>query len=192
MKAHHWIGLDAGDEDLDRAEQAAVALADALGCVDEVCTHALALARPHYAATLRIPAGSWAPTGIDELRRLAEGAIVLEGGEWALETGDADGRAGARAAIFAHSSGAGGRAVRFLGQERLGGAMTVDEVLAKSAIAEVRVLGGELRGGMVLETRGYVRPVYAAGALSLLATPLEDGRLQPFELEQVHHCCGDH
>jgi len=187
-----WLGIDVGHQELGDAEHAALALADALGCPDEVCTHALALPVPHYAASLRIPAGSWAPAGIEGLRALGEGAIVFDGCDWAFEVGDVHARVGARAAVAAHASGMGGRAVRFVGQSELRGAMTVEAMIAASAIEVVQVLGAALIPGSVVETRDYLRPRYSAGALTLVVTPGGDGRLQTFEIEHAHQCCGGH
>jgi len=175
VSATCWIGLDAGHEDLDETEHAASVLADTLGLADEVCTH-----------------GTWAPGRPDELRALAEGALVFEGRDRAVEIGGAAGRSGARAAIAAHAAATGGRAVTFAGQEMLVGALSVEEILATSAIDEVRPLGADLVPGALIETRGYLRPQYMAGLLTLVVTPAEGGRLQPFELEHVHQCCGGH
>lgn len=187
-----WVGLDAGHDDLDDAERAGSALADALGCVDEVCTHVVRGPRPHYAASLRIPDGRWAPEGAGELRAMAEGALVFESRDWAIEVGEAQARAGARSAVAAHAAGAAGRAIRFLGQAEMRGAVTVDQVLAASAIDRVQVLGAALVPGAVVETRDHLRPQYSAGSLTLVVTPLDGGRLQPFELEHAHQCCGGH
>jgi len=189
-----WIGLDAGHEDLAGAEHAAVAVADALGGVDEVCTHALQGSVAYYAASLRItsPAGAWVPEFVEEVRALADGAVVYEREDWAIEVGEVVSRAGARAAIAAHATGTGGRAIRFVGQGRLRGALRIEEVTAGSAISQVQVLGADRVAGAILETRDYVRPQYAAGSLTLVVTPLGDGRLQPFELEHVHQCCDGH
>lgn len=192
MTRPRWVGLDAGHEEVSQAEHAASALADALGCVDEVCTHALTGHRPHYAASLRIAAGGWAPESVPALRALADGALVYEAGDWALETGDVPGRAGARSAIASHAAGAGGRAIRFTGQSGLRGTVTVDEMLAGSAIDEVQVLGASLTEGALIETRDHLRPQYSAGKLTLVVTPLDDGRLQPFELEHAHQCSAGH
>jgi len=192
MTTSGWLGLDAGHVALPDLEHAAIMLADTLGCVDEVCTHALSGPDPHYAATLRIPGGRWTPEFVDELRELADGAVVYEAGEWALEVGDAPGRAGARTAIAAHVAGVGGRAIRFVGQADLRGEVDVDEVLAVSAISDVHVLGAELVRAAVIETRNYLRPQYLGGALTLVVTPMGDGRLQPFELEHAHQCCDGH
>lgn len=189
-----WIGLDAGQENLAGVEHAALVLAGSLGGVDEVCTHALQGSVPYYAASLRITssAGAWEPEFVEELRDLAAGALVYESGGWAIEVGDVIGRAGARAVIAAHATGTGGRAIRFVGQEQLQGAVRIDEVTSGSAIAEVRVLGGALAEGAILETNDYLRPQYVAGSLTLIVTPLEDGRVQPFELEHAHQCCDGH
>jgi len=192
MSRGGWLGLDGGHVDLVDVEHAAITMAETLGCVDEVCTHALSAPAPHYAASLRVPSTRWRPELVDELRGLSGGAVVYEAGEWALEVGEASARAGARRAIAAHAAGAGGRAIRFVGQADLRGEVHVAEVLAVSAISDVHVLGAELVGAAVIESRNYLRPQYLGGALTLVVTPLDDGRLQPFELEHAHQCCDGH
>lgn len=189
-----WIGLDGGLENLAAVEHAALALARSLGGVDEVCTHALQGSVPYYAASLRIrsSAGAWEPALVKDLRDLADGAVVYERGDWAIEVGDVIGRAGARDVIAAHATGTGGRAIRFVGQDQLRGALQIDQVTSRSAISEVQVLGGALAEGAILETNDYLRPQYAAGSLTLIVTPLDDGRVQPFELEHAHQCCDGH
>jgi len=187
-----WIGLDAGHEQLEAAEHDACQLADLLGCVDEVCTHTILGPAPHYATSLRIPPGSWTPQGPEALRGLADGALAYEEGDWAVEVGSRPGRAGARMAIAAHAASTGGRAIRFRGQHELRGAMTVDEILQGSAIDQVEVLGATQSERGVVETRGFVRPHYRNGSLTLVVTPLDDDRLQPFELEHAHQCCDGH
>jgi len=189
-----WIGLDAGEANLATVEHAALALARSLGDVDEVCTHALQGSVPYYAASLRIRSsvGAWEPEFVEDLRDLADGAVVYERGDWAIEVGNVIGRAGARAVIAAHATGTGGRAIRFVGQEHVRGALQIDQVTSGSGIAEVQVLGGAPAEGAILETNDYLRPQYVAGSLTLIATPLDDGRLQPFELEHAHQCCDGH
>jgi len=189
-----WIGLDAGHRDLGDTEHAALAVADVLGCAEEICTHAVQGAVPYYAASLRLARGvnAWEPEFLEELRGLAEGAVVYERGKWAVEVGDAPGRVGARAAVAAHAAGAGGRAIRFAGQARLQGAVRVTDVLSSTAIRDVQVLGGALASEAIVETRNYVRPQYTVGSLTLVVTPLDDGRLQPFEIEYAHQCCDGH
>lgn len=189
-----WIGLDAGEANLATVEHAALALARSLGDVDEVYTHSRQGSIPYYGASLRIrsSAGAWEPEFVEDLRDLADGAVIYERGDWAIEVGDVIGRAGARAVIAAHATGTGGRAIRFLGQDQLRGDVRVDWLVAGSAIAEVQVLGTALAEDAILETRDYLRPQYVAGSLTLIVTPLDDGRVQPFELEHAHQCCDGH
>jgi len=187
-----WVGLDSGRDHLDAAEHDASLLADLLGCADEVCTHTIPGPAPHYAASLRIPAGRWTPQGPEALRGMADGALAYEEGDWAIEVGSRPGRAGARTAIAAHAAGTGGRALRFRGQHDLRGALTIDAILEASAIQEVEVLGAASTGRAVVDTRDFVRPHYRNGRLTLVVTPLDENRLQPFELEHAHQCCDGH
>jgi hypothetical protein len=87
----------------------------------------------------------------------------------------------------------GGRAVRFPGVERLVGTLTVGEVLARSAIDRVEVLGGGTADPqMLLDTDDHVRPVWHDGELVLTATPAAGGRLVPFERRNPTPCCAAH
>jgi hypothetical protein len=86
-----------------------------------------------------------------------------------------------------------GRAFVFGGSDRLSGVMPVADVLATSAIDEVRLLGGgPVHAGTELDTQGFVRPGYEGGRLVLLARPARGGRLVPFEQPNPTPCCADH
>jgi len=65
------------------------------------------------------------------------------------------------------------------------GALSVEEILATSAIDAVKLVGADLVPDALVETRGYMRPQFMAGLLTLVVTPAEGGRLQPYELEHV-------
>jgi hypothetical protein len=87
----------------------------------------------------------------------------------------------------------GGRAVVYPGVELLTGTMTVADLLAKSAIDRVRVIGGPQPSGETLvDTRDFVRPQWMEGTLTLVATPAADGRIAPFEVPNPTPCCADH
>jgi hypothetical protein len=87
----------------------------------------------------------------------------------------------------------GGRAVRFPGVEHLVGTLTVGEVLARSAIDRVEVLGGGTADPQtLLDTDDHVRPVWRDGELVLTTTPAAGGRLVPFERRNPTPCCAAH
>ncbi|WP_328466480.1 hypothetical protein OHA21_46370 [Actinoplanes sp. NBC_00393] len=97
------------------------------------------------------------------------------------------------AAADAASSGQTGRAVRFPGVERLTGELTVSEILQRSSISRVEVLGsGPADPSTVVETGDFVRPQFRGGELVLVATPAAGGRLVPFERREPTPCCADH
>jgi hypothetical protein len=98
----------------------------------------------------------------------------------------------ALAAARAHATGSAGRAVRFPGAEHLVGQVTVAELLARSAIERVRVLGGvaQPEDDTVVDTRDFVRPQWMDGVLTLVATEAPYGRIAPFEVPNPTPCCG--
>jgi hypothetical protein len=96
-------------------------------------------------------------------------------------------------AADAASAGRSGRAVRFPGAERLTGELVVGEILRRSSISRVEVLGsGPADPATVVETGDFVRPQFRDGELVLVATPAAGGRLVPFERRDPTPCCADH
>ncbi|WP_217142096.1 hypothetical protein [Streptomyces sp. AC627_RSS907] len=87
-----------------------------------------------------------------------------------------------------------GRAVLFPGAAALTGTLTVAELLDRSAIDRVRVLGaqGGPDPGARLVTREFVRPRWEHGELVLAAMPAAGGTLVPFEVPDPTPCCADH
>ena len=87
----------------------------------------------------------------------------------------------------------GGRAFIFPGSDLLVGTWAVGEVIARTAIEEVRVLGGATPpDGAVLDTQDFVRPVFDGGRLVLHVRPGLDGGFVPFEQPDPTPCCADH
>ena len=85
------------------------------------------------------------------------------------------------------------RAVVFPGVEALVGILTVDEVLAQSAIERVTLLGGGTPPpDQPVDTRDFVRPLWMDGTWTLVVQPAEGGRLVPFESPNPTPCCADH
>ncbi|NUS27435.1 MAG: hypothetical protein HOV92_24845 [Streptomyces sp.] len=87
-----------------------------------------------------------------------------------------------------------GRAVLYPGAAALTGTLTVAEVLMRSAIDRVAVLGapGPPAPGTSLVTREHVRPQWREGELVLTAMPAAGGALVPFEVPEPTPCCADH
>ncbi|MDG9709293.1 hypothetical protein [Streptomyces sp. DH10] len=80
------------------------------------------------------------------------------------------------------------------GVTSLTGTLTVADVLARSAIDRVTVLGtpDPPGPGTPLTTRDHVRPQWQDGALVLTAMPAAGGTLVPFEVPDPTPCCADH
>ncbi|MDT0615664.1 hypothetical protein [Streptomyces lancefieldiae] len=87
-----------------------------------------------------------------------------------------------------------GRAVLFPGAAALTGTLTVAELLDRSAIDRVRVLGAPDGPGPEarLVTREFVRPRWEHHELVLAAMPAAGGTLVPFEDSDPTPCCADH
>ena len=82
----------------------------------------------------------------------------------------------------------GGRAFRFPGQDLLRGSLPVRDVVALSAIDRVVGVGCTVTDDTLLDTRDYVRPVYADGLLTLHVTPAAGDSVVPLEVEGGHVC----
>ena len=82
----------------------------------------------------------------------------------------------------------GGRAFRFPGQDALRGSMPVRELVSLSAIDRVVGVGCTVTDDTVVDTRDYLRPVYADGLLTLHITPAAAGSVVPLEVEGAHVC----
>lgn len=91
-------------------------------------------------------------------------------------------------ADFAVASREGGRAFRFPGQDALRGSLPVRDLVALSAINRVVGVGCTVTDDTVVDTRDYVRPVYADGLLTLHVTPAAAGSVVPLEVEGAHAC----
>ncbi|AWW36972.1 MULTISPECIES: hypothetical protein [Streptomyces] len=87
-----------------------------------------------------------------------------------------------------------GRAVLYPGSDALTGTLTVAELLSRSAIDRVTVLGaGEPPApGTAVLTRDHVRPQWQDGELVLAVMPAVGGTLCPFEVPDPTPCCADH
>ncbi|WP_307834312.1 hypothetical protein [Paractinoplanes lichenicola] len=93
----------------------------------------------------------------------------------------------------AAATGKFGRAVIFPGSADLTGRLTVAELLERTAIDRVEVLGsGVADDDAVVDTRDFVRPQYRGGDLVLVTMPAAGGVLVPFETRDPTPCCADH
>jgi hypothetical protein len=119
--------------------------------------------------------------------------------QWQLNQGELTGPHRERLTAQGYEVTAGvpdatGRAVLYPGAGAVPGTLTVAELLSRTAIDRVAVLGtqGEPPTDSVLVTRGHVRPQWQQGALVLTAMPATGGTLVPFEVPDPTPCCADH
>jgi hypothetical protein len=178
-----YLGLDRGDTDVAAAEHWVRELVAGIDGV-VACTHLVRAPTPHVAVSVAGPRGELA------VAAATGGVVAATGG--ALAVAVATG--GALVARDEHAGRTGGRAVVFPGVERLVGRVTVGDVLARSAIERIHILGGGPAPDpdMELDTRDFVRPQWMDGRLTLVAMPAPGGRIAPFELPNPIPCCADH
>lgn len=177
------LGVDTGTRTLREADNLLTDLVSRLGLPAGAlaCTHLIRTWTPHVAVSLSIPE----PV---DLAVLPEDAGVVLGdhraGPAALEDG---------AAYAAAEHTRSGRAVGYPGVEHLVATMTVEEILAGSAIDRIEVLmGTEPEPGQQVVTRDFVRPTWQDGTLVLLTMPAAKGMLVPYEVPDPTPCCADH
>ncbi|WP_053850139.1 hypothetical protein [Streptomyces sp. NRRL B-24085] len=164
------LTVDAGVRDLRAADHLLHALAAELALPEGVfgCTHLVQGDRPRVVVSLALPS---------PLPRTARERLTARGHEVADSLPDAV-----------------GRAVIYPGVAALTGTMTIADLLARSAIDRVTVLGtpGRPDPRTPLVTRDHVRPQWQDGALVLAAMPAVGGTLVPFEVPDPTPCCADH
>lgn len=135
----------------------------------EACTHIARTPYPHVVVSLALP------DGVD---------VALP------ETAEDLSKPAAEAAAD-HAARRGGRAFLFAGVDDLTGVLTVRDLLAKSAISRVKVLGGsDAEPEREVLTRDFVRPEWTDGTLTLTTSAAPGGRLAPFEFPNPTPCCG--
>ncbi len=187
------LGADTGSATLREADTAArsvvrglaerAALAGAVVATHLTHVSGPVVPGPHVTLSVEAPeldAGALA----DLLARALPGALVTPSRQdWAAGVGAA-----------AHASRSSGRAVHFPGAERLGGTVPVGEVLSRTAVQAVRVLGaqGPPDPAVPLQTRDHVRPVFEGGRLVLVTQWAAGRTLVPFETPTPTPCCADH
>ncbi|WP_141514539.1 hypothetical protein [Streptomyces zhaozhouensis] len=184
---HHWLGLAAGHSRNADADHLL------LGLVDELPLSNAALGQTHRVApgrlglSLGLPSASLAEAAFGLLPEVAP-RLAVAGPEGVR--GPERWHADAVAALAAAPEG--GRAVLFPGAAGLPERITVAELLARTAIDAVRVLGGAAVGPEAwVETRGHLRPERLGATLTLRLAPARAGFV-PFEVPDPHPCCGGH
>jgi len=169
MSVH--VGFDRGDKDVRAAEHW---FAELLGDRRDrvvACTHLLRVPSPHVAFSIALPSG----VEVD-LPPVPDGLA-----------------AAAALAREEHLSGQGGRAFAYPGRDACVGVLSVAELLSRSAIERVTVMGGAPASpDTLVETRDHVRPLWMAGKLTLVTLPHSGGRIAPFEMPEEIPCCSLH
>lgn len=180
----HILGIDGASPDVRAAEHLLADIVTALGAGAVLigCTHLTRTGGPHVALSVELSSATAADRFPPGLRIAGPGS------------GDGSGADGAAAeAAVAHHGRSSGRAARFPGQERLVAVLPVSELLATSAIDRVVVLAGQPPDpAALIDTRGFVRPLWQDGQLTLHTVHAANGMLAPFEVENPTPCCAEH
>ncbi|MFK0150763.1 hypothetical protein ACIQVK_01635 [Streptomyces sp. NPDC090493] len=190
---HSVIGVDAGTATLREADHLIHRLLDQLALTDDVfaCTHLFRTdERRGTAVSLTVP-----QVDVDDVWRELPKALP-EGTGLALADrthGPDDAVATARQAAAAPP--AAGRAVAYPGVAHLTGTVTVADLLDRTAVERLVVLGApdaELPPTAEVMTQDHVRPEWRDGVLTLVLVPAAGGLLAPFEVPNPTPCCADH
>jgi len=81
----------------------------------------------------------------------------------------------------------------FPGSSDLPAALTVGELLDRTAIDDLQILsGGSVDRGTTLVTRAHLRPTWTNGRLVLAVERAAGATLVPFETPNPTPCCADH
>ncbi|MFP8960456.1 hypothetical protein ACLIYP_07775 [Streptomyces nanhaiensis] len=202
------IGLDPGPGSLRGADHLLHALARHLPLPETAfaCTHRVPDAPGRVSLSLALPDAAAAEAALDRLAAAGGSPGALPAGVRAVlgnrrlplpDTTDGYGAApedwtAARAAAAEGTARTGGRAVVFPGSAGLPTVLTVGELLERSAVTAVEVLGGTPADPTAeLDTRSHLRPEWRAGVLVLKLVPARGGYL-PFDLPDPHPCCAVH
>jgi hypothetical protein len=169
--APYVLGIDTDATTLREADRLLRALATEIALPEGGfgCTHLVRDGRPRMALSLAVETEPVLRTARDRLT--ARGHHVRDG-----------------------APDQAGRAVLYPGARALTGTLTLAELLARSAIDRVTVLGtpDEPAPDARLVTREHVRPQWQDGRLVLAAMPAAGGTLVPFEHPDPTPCCADH
>lgn len=167
----HVLTVDAGPGDLREADHLLQELAAGLALPEGAfgCTHLVRDERPRVVLSFAVESAA----DLRSVRRqlTAQGHEVTDGAPDEC-----------------------GRAVLYPGVAALTGTVTVAELLSRSAIARVTVLGATQppAADTVVVTRDHVRPQWLDGELVLAVQPAVGGTLTPFEVPDPTPCCADH
>lgn len=93
-----------------------------------------------------------------------------------------------------HRDRRGGRLFRFPGMPTVTGVLRVTDLVAKSSVDDVVMIGHRepLDAEALVDTQGFVRPLFVQGRTVLVVRPAQDGLAVPFEQPDPTPCCLDH
>ncbi|MGY5057403.1 hypothetical protein ACWDFR_25560 [Streptomyces sp. 900105755] len=187
------IGVDAGTATLREADHLIHRLLDQLALTDDVfaCTHLIRTdERRGTAVSLTVPHAAVDDVWRELLTSLPAGTGLALAGR---THGPGDAVETARRAAAAPP--ASGRAVAYPGVAHLTGTVTVADLLDRTAVERLVVLGApdaELPPTTEVMTQDHVRPEWRDGVLTLALVPAAGGLLAPFEVPNPTPCCADH
>ncbi|MEU9450202.1 hypothetical protein [Streptomyces sp. NPDC048277] len=190
---HSVIGVDAGTATLREADHLIHELLGQPALAEGVfaCTHLFRTDERRGATiSLAVPDADVDAVWRTLLAKLPEGAgLVLadrtHGPDDAVDT----------ARLAAAAPRTSGRAVVYPGVAHLTGTVTVADVLDRTAIERLVVMGApgaELPPTAEVMTQNHVRPEWRDGTLTLTLVPAVGGLLAPFEVPNPTPCCADH
>ena len=206
------IGIDTGaggaPDGGDEAEHVAHTVADVLGLDPQqraqvvVSTHVVRGDIGRDAVAVTMPDHLFGDDGTADLvsrtaAALPAGAGVVasrSGAEDAVTAGPDAAQATGWGAVAQAATRSAGRLVHDPGQDRMRGRMSVADLTAGGDIDEVRLIGstGPVDPLTIVDTRGFVRPLWQRGMVVLVLQPAAGGMLTPFEIEDPPRCCEDH
>ncbi|WP_089103793.1 hypothetical protein [Streptomyces hyaluromycini] len=190
---HSVIGVDAGTATLREADHLIHRLLDRPALPEGVfaCTHLYRSGeRRGTSVSLAVPEAdvdAWWPELLTALPAGTGLALAdrTHGPDDAVHT----------ARLAAAAPPASGRAVAYPGVAHLTGTVTVADLLDRTAIEHLVVLGApgaELPPATEVLTQDHVRPEWRDGVLTLTLVPAAGGLLAPFEVPNPTPCCADH
>ncbi|MFF5139710.1 hypothetical protein ACFY6U_08275 [Streptomyces sp. NPDC013157] len=187
------IGVDAGTATLREADHLIHRLLDQLSLADGVfaCTHLFRTdERRGTTVSLAVP-GPDADAVWQELVHVLPKGTGLALADRSHGPGDAVDTA----RLAAAAPPASGRAVAYPGVAHLTGTVTVADLLDRTVIEHLVVLGApgvRLPPTAEVLTQDHVRPEWRDGVLTLTLVPAAGGLLAPFEVPNPTPCCADH
>ncbi|MFJ9561282.1 hypothetical protein ACIRQQ_14750 [Streptomyces fuscichromogenes] len=188
---HSVIGVDAGTATLREADHLIHRILGELALTEGVfaCTH-LYRTDERRGTTISLTLPDADAVWPELLKALPKGAGLVLGGR---THGPDDAVDTARSAAAAPPDS--GRAVFYPGVAHLTGTVSVADLLGRTAIEHLVVLGApaaELPSAAEVLTQDHVRPQWREGVLTLTLVPAAGGLLAPFEVPDPTPCCVDH